>query len=105
MWESLQKLMKLPEQTTIYCSHEYTLANARFSLSIDPSNELLKDRVKAIEALRKANISTIPTNLKIELDTNPFLRVSDTIIRENLNMKNKSNAEVFEEIRRLKDNF
>ena len=105
MWESLQKLMKLPEQTTIYCSHEYTLANARFSLSIDPSNELLKDRVKAIEALRKANISTIPTNLKIELDTNPFLRVSDTIIRENLNMKNKSNAEVFEEIRKLKDNF
>ena len=105
MWESLQKLMKLPEKTTIYCSHEYTLGNAHFSLSIDPSNILLQNRVKTIEALRKANIPTIPTNLKVELDTNPFLRASDPIIKKNLNMKDKSNAEVFEKIRKLKDNF
>jgi hydroxyacylglutathione hydrolase len=105
MWKSLQKLMELPEQTTIYCSHEYTLANAHFSLSIDPSNSLLKDRVKSIESLRKANIPTIPTKLKVELDTNPFLRASDRIIRENLNMKNSSDAEVFEKIRTLKDTF
>ena len=97
--------MKLPKPTIIYCSTELSFSNSPFSLSIDPSNELLKERVKTIEVLRKANISTIPTNLKIELDTNPFLRVSDTIIRENLNMKDKSNAEVFEEIRKLKDNF
>lgn len=97
--------MELPEQTTIYCSHEYTLANAHFSLSIDPSNSLLKDRVKSIESLRKANIPTIPTKLKVELDTNPFLRASDRIIRENLNMKNSSDAEVFEKIRTLKDTF
>ena len=105
MWESLQKLMRLPEKTIVYCSHEYTLANAYFSLSIDPSNELLKDRVKSIESLRKANIPTIPTELKVELDTNPFLRAANAQIRKNLNMQNNSDAEVFEKIRTLKDNF
>ena len=74
-------------------------------MSIDPSNELLKDRVKSIESLRKANIPTIPTELKVELDTNPFLRAANAQIRENLNMRNNSDAEVFEKIRTLKDNF
>ena len=105
MWESLQKLMALPEETIIYCSHEYTLANAYFSISVDPTNQALKDRVKIIEALRNKGLPTIPTKLGLELKTNPFLRASNLEIRKNLNMIKETDSEVFEKIRLLKDNF
>ena len=105
MWESLQKLMALPEETIIYCSHEYTLANAYFSISVDPTNQELKDRVKIIEGLRNKGLPTIPTKLGLELKTNPFLRVSNLEIRKNLNMIKETDSEVFEKIRLLKDNF
>ena len=105
MWESLQKLMALPEETIIYCSHEYTLANAYFSISVDPTNQELKDRIKIIEGLRNKGLPTIPTKLGLELKTNPFLRVSNLEIRKNLNMIKETDSEVFEKIRLLKDNF
>ena len=105
MWESLQKLMALPEETTIYCSHEYTLANAYFSISVDPTNQALKDRVKIIEDLRNKGLPTIPTKLGLELKTNPFLRASNLEIRKNLNMIKETDSEVFEKIRLMKDNF
>ena len=105
MWESLQKLMALPEETIIYCSHEYTLSNAYFSISVDPTNQELKDRIKIIEGLRNKGLPTIPTKLGLELKTNPFLRVSNLEIRKNLNMIKETDSEVFEKIRLLKDNF
>ena len=105
MWESLQKLMALPEETIIYCSHEYTLANAYFSISVDPTNQELKDRVKIIEGLRNKGLPTIPTKLGLELKTIPFLRVSNLEIRKNLNMIKERDSEVFEKFRLLKDNF
>ncbi|MDQ0560904.1 hydroxyacylglutathione hydrolase [Rhizobium mesoamericanum] len=105
MWHSLQKLAVLPDETAIYFGHEYTLSNARFALTIDPDNQRLILRAEEIEALRAENKFTIPTTLALEKETNPFLRAADPIIRRNLLMENKTNEEVFAEIRRRKDNF
>lgn len=104
MWSSMVKLMELPEDTTIYCGHEYTLANARFSLTIDPNNEALKARAAEIETLRADNKPTLPTTMAIELATNPFLRASDPGIRAHLGMEGASDEAVFSEIRTRKDN-
>lgn len=104
MWNSLEKLMKLPEATTVYCGHEYTLANGRFALTVDPDNEALKDRVKEVESLREAGKPTVPTTMAKELATNPFLRASDPAIRTHLGMADASDGEVFAEIRKRKDN-
>jgi hydroxyacylglutathione hydrolase len=105
MWHSLQKLAVLPDETAIYFGHEYTLSNARFAVTIDPDNQRLVVRAAEIEALRAEYKFTIPTTLALEKETNPFLRAADPAIRRNLLMENKSNEEVFAEIRRRKDNF
>ncbi len=103
MWASLQKLIALPPETTLYCGHEYTQANAAFSLTIDPSNLALQSRARDVDALRAAGKPTLPTKLGIELETNPFLRPHDPGIRETLNMTDASNEEVFTEIRERKN--
>jgi hydroxyacylglutathione hydrolase len=105
MWSSLSKLMALPDDTVIYCGHEYTLANAKFALTIDPTNSALRDRAKEIDVLRAAGKPTLPTNMGLEKLTNPFLRASDKTIRQNLNLETASDAEVFAEVRRRKDVF
>lgn len=105
MWNSLQKLMKLPPATTIYCGHEYTQANAAFALSVDPDNAALNKRCENITALRQAGKPTLPTTLDVELATNPFLRPADPAIREHLGLQNASDSEVFTEIRARKDRF
>ena len=105
MWESMQKLMQLPEDTMIYCGHEYTLASAAFAAVIDPENEALKNRVELVKIQREQGLATVPTRLDIELATNPFLRPSDPGIRKELGMSEATDVEVFTEIRRRKDNF
>ncbi|MDI6027757.1 hydroxyacylglutathione hydrolase [Corticibacterium sp. UT-5YL-CI-8] len=105
MFESLQKLAALPADTTVYCGHEYTLANARFALTIDPDNVQLRERAARIEALRAENRLTLPTTIGEELETNPFLRWADPSIRKHLGMESASDVEVFAEIRKRKDNF
>ncbi|WP_416797139.1 hydroxyacylglutathione hydrolase [Ciceribacter azotifigens] len=105
MWHSLQKLAALPDETAVYFGHEYTLANARFALTIDPDNERLKTRADEIERLRAEGKFTIPTTIGLEKETNPFLRASDPAIRRNLLMEGRTNEEVFAEIRRRKDRF
>ncbi len=104
MWKSMQKLAELPRETAVYCGHEYTLANGRFALGVDPENGKLQARMEVIEALRKADKPTLPTTIGEELDTNPFLRAGNKAIRENLGMENASNEDVFTEIRARKDN-
>ena len=104
MWNSLDRLRQLPPQTTIYCGHEYTLGNAQFSLTVDPENDALISRLKEIEALRAQGKPTLPTTIALELETNPFLRADDLAIRKYLGMDKASNAEVFAEIRKRKDN-
>lgn len=74
MWDSLQKIIALPDDTRIYCGHEYTLANAEFCLSIEPDNPALHTRIEEAKALRAQGLSTLPVSLGIEKDTNVFLR-------------------------------
>ncbi|KLN62386.1 hydroxyacylglutathione hydrolase [Kiloniella spongiae] len=105
MWQSLQQYLPLPEKTCIYSAHEYTLSNAEFSLTIDPDNSDLKNRVEKIKSLRKNNEPTVPSLLGEELKTNPFLRPNDIGIRKNLSMLSATDADVFKEIRKRKDNF
>ena len=105
MWESLNKLMKLPEDTIVYSSHEYTEANAAFAITVDPQNAALTERVRNIKALRAEGEPTVPSTLTEELATNPFLRASDPAIRQHLNMTAATDEEVFAEIRSRKDNF
>jgi len=104
MWASMQKLMQLPEDTIIYCGHEYTQSNAKFALTIDPDNAELKSRAAEIDQLRASGKPTLPTTMAKELTTNPFLRASDASIRKHLNMESASDAEVFATIRKAKDN-
>ena len=104
MWNSMTKLMQLPKETIVYCGHEYTQANANFALTIDPENTALKERAAEISELRAANKPTLPTTMSAEMETNPFLRPSDKQIRAHLGMENASDAEVFAEIRKRKDN-
>lgn len=104
MHESLRKLAALPAATRVYCGHEYTLSNARFALTIDPSNSALKERAARIERLRADGKPTLPTTIGEELATNPFLRWHDPAIRKNLGMEKASDVDVFAEIRKRKDN-
>lgn len=105
MWEGLSKLMVLPAETLVYGSHEYTLANAKFALSVDFENEMLKARSAEFAQMRDRGEATVPTTIEQELATNPFLRASDVTIRSFLGLQNASDAEVFTEIRKRKDNF
>src|SRR5688500_17920019 len=74
MYESLQKLSRLPDDTLIYCTHEYTLSNIRFARVVDPENSKLIDLEITTQALCNKNIPTIPTTLTLEKAVNPFLR-------------------------------
>ncbi len=104
MWASMQKLMQLPPETIVYCGHEYTQANAKFALSIDPDNAKLVIRAAQIDALRADGKPTLPTTIGVELETNPFLRSADAGIRRVLGMEKSSDGDVFAEIRKRKDN-
>ncbi len=105
MHESLAKLTALPPNTLVYSSHEYTLANVKFALSVDPENAALRSRASHVESLRADGKPTVPSTLQEELDTNPFLRAADKNIRELLDMQSADDADVFAEIRLRKDNF
>lgn len=105
MHDSLSKLTRLPLETVVYCGHEYTQANAKFALTIDPTNSALKERAAEIDRLRADGKPTLPTTIGAELATNPFLRWHDPVIRKNLKMEAASDAEVFAEIRKRKDVF
>lgn len=105
LWESLQKLRKLPDDTTVYCGHEYTLANGRFAVTVDPNNAALKARLAEVEKTRAAGKPTIPSKLGEEKTTNPFLRADDPAIAEAVGMKGADPAAVFTEIRERKNNF
>ena len=91
MYTSLAKIKSMDPETTIYCAHEYTEANAKFSLSIDNNNPLLIKRSEIIHARREKNLPTVPFQLKDEIETNPFLLASS--------------ADQFAERRTMKDQF
>jgi hydroxyacylglutathione hydrolase len=103
MWNSLKKLMALPKETTVYCGHEYTQANAKFALTIEPENAALQKRAKEVDQLRAAGKATLPTSIGLELDTNPFLRPHVAAIQQRLGMVGRPEWEIFGEIRERKN--
>lgn len=105
MWDSMQKLRALPGDTVICSGHEYTTSNAAFARSVDPDNTDLIARAENIAQARARNEPTVPSLLSLEIATNPFLRPDDPAIRATLGMKTASDADVFAEIRKRKDNF
>jgi hydroxyacylglutathione hydrolase len=105
MHESLQKLAALPNETVVYSGHEYTAANGKFALTIDPDNADLISRVREVAEKRAAGTPTVPSLLSEELATNPFLRANDPAIQAHLGMTGANAADVFSEIRTRKDNF
>jgi len=105
MWSSLSVLADLPDETIVYCGHEYTKANAAFALSVDVDNSVLKARAEKINDLRSRLEPTLPTSIGEEKATNPFLRAGDDTIRKFLGMKTADDSSVFAEIRRRKDEF
>ncbi len=105
MWNSLQKLAALDPSTIICSGHEYTQANARFAITIDPENIDLKDRIERINSKRDSNEPTVPSKLSDEVATNPFLRAADPAIQAHLDMIGAEPVEVFAEIRARKDRF
>jgi hydroxyacylglutathione hydrolase len=105
MWESIRKLRALPEETSLYCGHEYTLANAKFAVTVDPDNGALAERRSEAERLRAAGQPTLPTTILREKQANPFLRADDAGIARRLNLEGAAPAAVFAEMRRRKDRF
>jgi hydroxyacylglutathione hydrolase len=105
MWSSLMKLAALPGETKIYCGHEYTQANGRFAVTIEPENPVLKARVEAVAKLRAESRPTVPTTIAAELAANPFLRVEEPAVQATVGMTGADPAAVFAEVRARKDRF
>ena len=105
MHASLAKLMALPDDTKVFCGHEYTLNNGRFALTLEPGNRDLQARMKTVEAKRARGEPTVPSSIGLEKQTNPFLRTGSAEIRAALRMESADDVAVFAEIRRRKDAF
>jgi hydroxyacylglutathione hydrolase len=105
MWTSLSKLMTLPDDTKVWCGHEYTQSNGRFALTLEPGNGALKARMDDVNAARASGKPTVPSTLGLEKKTNPFLRPDSAEIRKSLGMEKAGDVAVFGEIRARKDKF
>lgn len=104
-WDSLTKLRALPDGTRVFCAHEYTQANLRFALSLDPENEALKARGREIDSLRAAGLPTVPSLLGEEKLANPFLRADDADLMARLGLAGAAPEAAFAEVRGRKDRF
>ncbi len=109
MFHSLSKLIALPDQTKVYCGHEYTLANMKFARTVEPSNAALAAREKRDQALRDRGLPTLPSTLGDEKATNPFLRCREPAVIDSANKYLGSRigdpVNVFSAIRRWKNEF
>ncbi len=105
MWNSLGKLRALPDDTQVYCAHEYTQSNARFALSVDGGNADLVARAKDVDAARAQGLATVPSLLGLEKRTNPFLRADDAGLAQAMGLAGSSPDAVFAAVRGAKDRF
>jgi hydroxyacylglutathione hydrolase len=105
MWDSLLKLRALPDDFKLYCGHEYTAANIKFALSIEPDNAALKARAEQVTRLRAEGKPTVPTLLGEEKKANVFLRADDPAVAASVRMKGRRADEVFGEVRERKNKF
>lgn len=105
MWDGLKRLRALPDDTLVYCGHEYTRSNIAFALSIDPNNRDLQQRQRQVEDLLAQGQPTIPSRLGEEKRINPFLRADDPRLAAHYGLTPDDPAAVFAAIRKGKDNF
>ena len=105
MWLSLLKLRSLPEDTSVYCGHEYTLSNMKFANYIDSNNALLNKVSLEIKNKREKGLPTVPFNLGMEKKINPFLRADDDKFIKSVGLSSHNAAGSFGEIRLKKDSF
>ena len=105
MWASLKRLRTLPPETTLYCAHEYTQANAAFAVTVDPGNDALAARKAEVERLREAGEPTVPMRLADELPVNPFLRADAPEVAHAVGLTGAAPVDVFAEVRSRKDAF
>lgn len=104
-WASLSRLKALPDETLVYCAHEYTAGNARFAIHADPDNAALAAYVAEIEARRAAGEPTVPTRLAREKATNPFLRADDPALDARWGEGRGDPVATFAALRKAKDSF
>ena len=106
MWEGLEELRELPDETLLYCGHEYTLENARFAQSVDPRNAALNIRAAEVKRMRDAGQFTVPVSLGLEKRTNPFLRADQPVLAKAMGLPEGADpVAVFAALRSAKDNF
>lgn len=105
MWDSIKKVRALPDDTALYCGHEYTLANGKFALTVEPDNAALRKRLAEVEKLRAEEKPTLPTTIAQEKATNPFLRADQPALMKAMGMEGAAPAKVFAEVRTRKDRF
>ncbi len=105
MYHSVNQFRTLQPLTSVYCGHEYTEANARFAMSVEPGNRALVMRYAEVRRLREQGKMTCPTTIGEELKTNPYMRCDSLEIRKVLGMEAATDIEVFAELRQRKNNF
>lgn len=108
MFDSLCRLAALPEETLVYCAHEYTEGNLRFALAVEPGNKTLRRRADEVAVLRAKGLATVPSTLMLEKSTNPFLRCGQADVVEAVRQHGAPAAaavEVFAALREWKNGF
>ncbi|MHC4721277.1 MAG: hydroxyacylglutathione hydrolase, partial [Planctomycetota bacterium] len=105
MYNSLKKLTALPADTLVYCGHDYTIEDYEFALTVEPTNDSVRQLLQKAKENSAARKPTVPSTLKQEKLTNPFLRTDSPQIRLSLNMLKSPPHEVFAQLRRRKDTF
>lgn len=105
MFHSVNQFRTLQPMTSVYCGHEYTEANAKFALAMEPGNRALQARAAEVKNLRAAGRMTCPTTIGDELKTNPYMRCDSPEIRKLLGLEAATDAQVFAELRERKNNF
>lgn len=105
MWDSLQKIAALPDDTLVYPGHDYTEENYEFALTIEPNNPAVKLRLDEIKQAQRQSFPTVPSTILQEKTTNVFLRAHTAEIKAALNMPNATDAEIFTELRSRKNLF
>jgi hydroxyacylglutathione hydrolase len=109
MHHSLQRLAQLPSNTLIYCTHEYTLSNLQFALAVEPLNSQIAERLAQVISLRAEGAISLPSNMALELATNPFLRTHEACVKAQVDQRNNcqhADAQaVFTSLRAWKNHF
>ncbi|WP_053119514.1 hydroxyacylglutathione hydrolase [Pseudomonas sp. P1.31] len=109
MHHSLSRLAALPEDTLVYCTHEYTLSNLKFAAAVEPTNADIAARLEKVTQQRQNGVMTLPSTLALEKLTNPFLRTGETLVKQKVDERagaqNREPSEVFAALRAWKDKF